>query len=100
MAFSICRDVHMLLQVVLLGDAAHTMTPILGQGLNCGLEDVIAFAETVQQHAGNIDAALPAYNHARWPDVEAMLNINEIVARHDYTLVTKASVLVRQLVVV
>ena len=89
-----------MLQVVLLGDAAHTMTPILGQGLNCGLEDVIVFADVLEQHAGDVNSALPAYNHARWPDVEAMLNINEIVARRDYTLVTKASVLLCMHVVV
>ena len=81
------------LQVVLLGDAAHTMTPILGQGLNCGLEDVIVLAHVLQQHADDVDLALPAYNHMRWPDVEALLNINEIVARRDYTLVSKVRAL-------
>lgn len=69
------------------------MTPILGQGLNCGLEDVIVLANVLEQHAGDVDAALPAYNHTRWPDVEALLNINEIVARREYTLVTKVRVL-------
>ena len=81
-------------QVVLLGDAAHTMTPILGQGLNCGLEDVIVLADVLQQHGGQVDSALPAYNKARWPDVEAMLNINEVAARRQYTLLTKVRCLV------
>jgi kynurenine 3-monooxygenase len=27
-------------RVVILGDAAHSMVPFYGQGLNCGLEDV------------------------------------------------------------
>lgn len=75
--------------IVMLGDAAHTMSPILGQGLNCGLEDIQVFANVLQQHQGNVDTALPEYTAARWPDVEAMLNINEIVARSDYTLTTK-----------
>lgn len=74
------------MQVVLMGDAAHTMTPILGQGLNCGLEDVAIFAQTLEQHQGNVDTALPAYNTVRWPDVEALLNINELVANKDYLL--------------
>ncbi|DBA80226.1 hypothetical protein WJX79_006530 [Trebouxia sp. C0005] len=73
-------------KVVLMGDAAHTMTPILGQGLNCGLEDVAIFAQTLEQHQGNVDTALPAYNTVRWPDVEALLNINELVANKDYLL--------------
>lgn len=74
-----------------MGDAAHTMSPILGQGLNCGLEDVAVFADVLQGHEGNVDTALPEYTAARWPDVEAMLNINEIIARSDYTLTTKVA---------
>lgn len=31
---------HHLDRVVILGDAAHSMVPFYGQGLNCGLEDV------------------------------------------------------------
>lgn len=27
-------------RVIILGDAAHSMVPFFGQGLNCGLEDV------------------------------------------------------------
>lgn len=74
------------LQVVLMGDAAHTMTPILGQGLNCGHEDVAVFSQIMEQHQGIVDTALPAYNTARWPDVEALLNINELVANKGYSL--------------
>ena len=70
-------------QTVLLGDAAHTMTPALGQGLNAGLEDVIVFAETLERHQGNVDAALPAYNRARLPDIQAVLTINEVAASSD-----------------
>ena len=31
-------------QVVLMGDAAHSMAPTLGQACNCGLEDAQVFA--------------------------------------------------------
>ena len=35
-------------QVVLLGDAAHSMSPVLGQACNCGLEDAQVFAGVSQ----------------------------------------------------
>ena len=70
-------------QTVLLGDAAHTMTPVMGQGLNCGLEDVSVFASMLEQHGGNVASALPAYSKARAPDVEGILNVNELMTnRH------------------
>ena len=74
------------LQTVLLGDAAHTMTPALGQGLNSGLEDVAVFAQCLEQHQGDVDATLPAYNRLRLPDVRAIMTINEVVASNDIGL--------------
>ena len=74
------------LQTVLLGDAAHTMSPALAQGLNAGLEDVTVFAQCLEQYHGNVDAALPAYNKARLPDIQAILTINEVVASSDIGL--------------
>ena len=68
------------LQTVLLGDSAHTMSPVLGQGLNSGLEDVVTFAQCLEQHQGNVQTALPAYNKARLPDIHAIMTINEVVS--------------------
>ena len=77
------------LQTVLLGDAAHTMSPVLGQGLNSGVEDVAAFAQCLEQHQGNVDATLPAYNKLRLPDVQAILTINEVLAANDIGLASQ-----------
>ena len=55
------------------------MTPVMGQGLNCGLEDVAVFANTLEQHKGNVATALPAYSKARGPDVEGILSVNELM---------------------
>ena len=65
------------------------MSPVMGQGLNSGLEDVIVFSQLLQQHDGNMAVALPAYTHARLPDIHAMLLMNEVVASSDVGLASK-----------
>ncbi len=74
---------------MLLGDAAHTMSPVLGQGLNSGMEDVAVFAQCLEQQQGNVDAALPDYNKARLPDIQAIMTINEVVASFDVGLASQ-----------
>jgi len=62
-------------RVALLGDAAHAVHPIAGQGLNMGLKDVAALAEVVVGAARlgediGSDAVLERY--ARWRSVDNM----------------------------
>lgn len=74
----------MFLQTLLVGDAAHTMTPILGQGLNTGLEDSRIFAAILRDtlaSGGGVEAALQRYSSERLPDVKALLLINQLVAQ-------------------
>lgn len=52
-------------RMALLGDAAHAMTPNLGQGACQAIEDATMLAYALQQH-GNVDSALQAYNVARF----------------------------------
>lgn len=82
---------HDAMQVLLLGDAAHTMSPVLGQGLNSGLEDVAVFAQCLEQHQGDVDAALPAYNVQRLPDIQAIMTMNEVLASSDAGLASQVT---------
>ena len=50
--------------VVLVGDAAHGMTPDLGQGGAQGLEDAVALARHLDQ-ASSVEAALDGYRRER-----------------------------------
>lgn len=50
-------------RVALLGDAAHAMTPNLGQGAGAAIEDAVVLAALLAQH--EVPAALAAYEDAR-----------------------------------
>ncbi|MFD5325286.1 FAD-dependent monooxygenase [Streptomyces sp. NPDC127092] len=58
-------------RVVLLGDAAHAMTPNLGQGACQALEDAVVLA-TELDGAADVDAALARYDAGRRPRTTAV----------------------------
>ena len=69
-------------RLALVGDAAHGIHPIAGQGLNLGFRDVIALAEAVLE-AGDPGeaAALALYQRRRRPDNLAMLAATDVLDR-------------------
>ena len=73
---------------MLLGDAAHTMTPVLGQGCNSGMEDAVIFARMLQQSDADLDGLLPAYSAARLLELRALISINGLAADRQWSKVT------------
>ncbi|KIP09635.1 hypothetical protein PHLGIDRAFT_102657 [Phlebiopsis gigantea 11061_1 CR5-6] len=88
-------------RAIILGDAAHSMVPFYGQGLNCGLEDVRVLDLLLRQHqvdpalqfgVGQEDArlarALHVYSETRYEDLIAISELamaNYTEMRHSVT---------------
>ncbi len=73
-------------RLVLIGNAAHSLHPVAGQGFNLGLRDVAALAEVVAQSAvkgGDVGSAatLANYRHWRLRDQIATARLTDALAR-------------------
>jgi kynurenine 3-monooxygenase len=82
----LCDTLHHRGSVLLAGDAAHTMAPFLGQGINAGFEDVLTLDEVLRTHRGALDVALSRYGRERELQGHAatrlsMINYTELTTR-------------------
>ena len=66
---------------VRIGNAAQTLHPVAGQGLNLGLRDAFSLVDTLRWRGGDIDAALRRVEWARGPDRWAMIGATDFLAR-------------------
>ncbi|MEV4225450.1 FAD-dependent oxidoreductase [Nonomuraea sp. NPDC049725] len=67
-------------RVVLLGDAAHAVTPDLAQGACQALEDAVTLARTLE-HEPSLPAALAAYDRVRLPRTQRMVRVSAQAGR-------------------
>ena len=69
-------------RTVQLGNAAQTLHPVAGQGLNLGLRDSATLARLLAGVPGpGLDAALRRYELVRAPDRVALLGLTDLLAR-------------------
>ncbi|RZQ51832.1 2-octaprenyl-6-methoxyphenyl hydroxylase [Pseudoalteromonas phenolica] len=68
---------------VLIGNAAHAIHPIAGQGFNLGLRDIQALVELIvsEQHALGEHAFTQAYNRARAQDIKTVMTLTDALVR-------------------
>lgn len=63
-------------KIVFVGNAAHTLHPVAGQGFNLGLRDVAMLAQCIARH-GLADDMLHHYQEARRVDQDAILRLTD-----------------------
>ncbi|MBQ1782512.1 MAG: FAD-dependent monooxygenase [Gammaproteobacteria bacterium] len=63
-------------RVVVVGDAAHLISPLAGLGANLGFADVMLLVEALA--GGDIDAALKRYGCWRWPQNLAVMTAMDL----------------------
>lgn len=66
-------------RVVLLGDAAHAMTPNIGQGAGMAMEDAATLAEELASAPGGLPEALANYAARREPRVDLIMRVSREV---------------------
>lgn len=69
-----CKPYHYRNHAILLGDAAHSMVPFYGQGLNCGLEDVRVLMELMDKYPSQ--KAFSEYSAVRHDDLTAISDLS------------------------
>lgn len=64
--------------VVLIGDAAHSFPPDLGQGVNSALEDVVVLEGALEDAGDDPAAAANLYQERRLQDAAALAKIMQV----------------------
>ncbi|RLV91018.1 Kynurenine 3-monooxygenase [Spathaspora sp. JA1] len=61
-------------RAIIVGDAAHSMVPFYGQGMNCGFEDVGVLMKLIDEHV-DIPTAFEQYSELRKKDLDAICKL-------------------------
>ena len=70
-----CRPWSRAGNVLLLGDAAHSVLPSYGQGANAGFEDCAVLNSCLDEHGDDWDAVFTTFEQRRRPNMDVMASL-------------------------
>lgn len=71
-----CDRFHDGESILILGDAAHAVSPSIGQGCNASLEDVLILDRLLSDYAEDWSKVLPEFSQQRVPDAHALQELS------------------------
>ena len=71
-----CDRFHYGDSVLIIGDAAHAVSPSLGQGCNSALEDVAILNRIIEEYRDNWQQISPEFTQQRIPDAHALQELS------------------------
>ena len=72
-----CDRFHEGDRVLLIGDAAHAVSPSIGQGCNSALEDVVIIDQLLDRFQDDWSQVLPQFSKQRVPDAHALKDLSD-----------------------
>ncbi|MDJ0712676.1 MAG: NAD(P)/FAD-dependent oxidoreductase [Prochloraceae cyanobacterium] len=72
-----CNRYHQGDNAIIIGDAAHAVSPALGQGCNSALEDVVFLDKLLDEYKDDWAKVLPEFTSRRLPDLHALKDLSE-----------------------
>lgn len=72
-----CDRFHQGEHILLIGDAAHAVSPSIGQGCNSSLQDVAILDQLLDQFQDDWSQALPQFSRQRVPEAHALKDLSD-----------------------
>ena len=72
-----CDRFHLGEHILLVGDAAHAVSPSIGQGCNSSLEDIQIIDRLLDQYQDDWSQVLPQFSQQRVPEAHALRDLSD-----------------------